>query len=269
MNARVLMAAVALGASLAQGGELGARFEVGTGSVAVGWVQLSGPVGGVTLSGRGETDLLCGCLRRLVLGASRSWGSLAAAVEGVVLSTGRLDTSVTASEKGLWRTGFGLLSAQAGGKATVVDVLGGRFFTAAGWGFLRFDREPLWIEANVNTAWPGGALQAEGRVGLAGPAWVTLVGSASGVAVELGAEQGALSAQSYVSFAPRFQTITVGIAGAWARAQVRVTARASGSWAAGVNVTATAGPWRGAITTSFLPTGVDKVTAEVRYAFGP
>jgi hypothetical protein len=149
----------------------------------------------------------------------------------------------------------------------MVDSLGGRFLTAAGWGFARFDREPFWVEANVNIAWPGGSFQAEGRIGLAGPVWVTVVGSGSGLGLELGAEQGPLSAQSYLSFAPAFQTITVGITGAGLRAQARLTVR-SGSWAASVNLTATSGPWRGTITTSFLPTGLEKVTTEVRYTLG-
>ncbi|MFH1610105.1 MAG: hypothetical protein ABID40_05725 [Candidatus Bipolaricaulota bacterium] len=268
MKARALVLMTALWSALAVGGELGARFEVGNGATGAGWFQLSGQVGFATLSGRAEVDLLHARLRRLAGAASARWEEVTASLEASVLSTGRLDLSTTVSWKGMWRTGLGLLSSQAGGKVTWVDLLGGRFVTAAGWGFGRFDREPFWAELNLNTAWPGSSLQVEGRVGLAGPAWLTLVVSGTGIGLELGAEQGWLSTYSYLSLSPAFQTITVGVAGEGVRAQARLTVRAPGSWSASLNLTATQGSWRGSVTTSFLKAGLEKTTVEVRYTLG-
>lgn len=268
MKARVLVLMIALWSTLALGSELGTRFEVGNGATGAGWLHLFGQVGFATLSGRAEVDLLCGCLRRLVGAASARWEEATASLEASVLSTGRLDLSTTVSGKGLWRTGLGLLSSQAGGKATWVDLLGGRFLTAAGWGFGRFDREPFWAELNLNTAWPGSSLQVEGRVGLAGPAWLTLVVSGAGIGLELGAEQGRLSTHSYLSLTPAFQTITVGVTDGGVRAQARLTVRAAGSWSGSLNLTATQGPWRGSVTMSFLTSGLEKATVEVRYTLG-
>ncbi len=267
MKARVLVLTIAVG-TLALGGEVGTRFEVGDRATGAGWLHLSRQVGFATLSGRAEVDLLCGCLRRLVGAASARWEEATASLEASVLSTGRLDLSTTVSGKGLWRTGLGLLSSQAGGRATWVDLLGGRFLTAAGWGFGRLDREPFWAELNLNAAWPGSSLQVEGRVGLAGPAWLTLVVSGAGIGLELGAEQGRLSTHSYLSLTPAFQTITVGVTDGGVRAQARLTVRAAGRWSASLNLTATQGPWRGAVTMSFLKSGLEKTTVEVRYTLG-
>jgi len=267
MRRGILALAVTFAVGLAWAGEVGTRFEVGERASGVGWLRLSAELGAVSLSGRLEADLLCVCLRRGVFGARRSWGPLTVAGEGIVLTTGRLDASVSPSAKGLWRTEAGLFSARVGGRATVVDVLGGQFLTAAGSGFVRLDRDALWAELTMNTTWPGSP-QVEGRVGLAGPAWVTLVASATGLGLELGAEQGPLSAQTYLSLSPTFQTITVGIAGGGVRGQARMTVRASDIWSASLSLSAAQGPWRGSITTSFLTSGLEKVTAEVRYTFG-
>lgn len=267
MRQTVLVVAVACAVALAWGGEVGTRSEVGERATVIGWLQLSGEVDVVKLSGRVEGDLLCGCLRRLQLGASTTWGGLTSGAEAVVLATGRVDASATCSWKTLARTDLGLASAQVGGKATVVDLLGGRFLTGTGWALGRLELDPWWIEVSGNASWPGGNPHPELRLGLAGPAWGTLSLSPSGTSLELGAGLEALSIQTYLSLRPAFQTITVGLRRGSMRAQVRLTVRAEAAPSGSITLSATEAPWTGSVAASFGGWALDKVTAEVRYTF--
>ena len=260
--------ALVCAASWAWGGELGSRFEVGDRIGAVGWLHLSGAVGPVNLSGRVEGDLLCLCLRRLQLGASTTWGEVSAGAEAAALSTGRMDASLTGSWKPLWRTDLGLLSSQLGGKATVVDLLGGRFPTAAGWAFVRLDRDHWWIEGNGNVAWPGGNPFAELRLGVTGSRWASLSLSTSGAGIEMGAEAGGLFIQSSFSLGSALQTVTIGAKAEGVRVQARMVVRASALASSSFTLTVTQTPWSGSVLLAFSGLGLDKVTAEVRYGLG-
>ena len=253
---------------LAWGGEVGTRLEVGDRASGVGWFHLSGEVGSVTLSGRIEGDLLCGCLRRVQLGASAGWDDLSTGVEVSILSTGRVDLSTTGSWKPLWRTDLGLVSAQVGGKATSIDVLGGRFLAAAGWAFGRLDRDPFWIEANGNLSWPGGNPYGDLRWGLTGAAWATFTISSSGASLELGAERPDFLIQSHLSLRPPFQTVTIGLGAERIRVQARMTVRAEGTPSGSLTLTAGDGPWWGSVMAFLATTGLEKVTVEVRYTLG-
>jgi len=250
------------------GGEVGTRFEIGEIPSGVGWLHLAGDVGTIRLSGRVEGDLLCGCLRRLQLGATTTWGDLSAGAETGVLASGRMDVSATGSYKPVWGTNLGLISSQIGGKATVVDALGGRFLTGAGWASVRLDRDPWWMEANVNLAWPGGNPFGELRLGVTGARGASLSVSTSGVGLELGGETGGLSIQSSFSLYPVFQTVAIGIKVEQVRIQGRVTVRPQGRAMGSIALTATEGLWSGSVIVSLSETGLDKVTAEVRYAVG-
>lgn len=268
MRRGVLLAVLVCTGVAVWAGELGTRLELGDRASGVAWLSLSGDLGSLRLSGRAEGDLLCGCLRRLQGGASTSWGGMNAGVEAVVLSTGRLDLSVTASWKAVTRTDFGLVSAQAGGKATMVDPFRAQFLTLAGWALARLDRDPWWVEGNANVAWPGGTPHAELRAGLAGPVWCTLSASQSGTSLELGAESGGWLVQTYLSFRPAFQTVTVGVRAGGVRVQIRLTVRAEGELSGGLTVAANAAPWSGSVAVGVAGAAVDKVSAEVRYAIG-
>lgn len=260
--------AMACAVALGVGSEVGVRFEVGDQERGMGWVQLFGEIDQVRLSGRIEGDLLCGCLRRAQVGASTTWGGLSAAGEAVVLGTGRADASASGSWKTVARTDLGLASAQLGGKATVADLLGGRFLTAAGWALGRLEADPWWIEASGNVAWPGGDRHAELRLGLAGPMWCTVSVTGSGTSLELGAGERGLSVQTSLSLRPPLQTIAVGLGKGGVRALVRLTVRAEGAPSASLTVTATETAWQGSVVVAFSGLSLDKVSAEVRYTVG-
>lgn len=254
--------------SLAAGGEMGTRLEIGERPAGVGWVHLAGEVGMLRVSVRAEGDLLCGCLRRVQLGATTTWGEVSAGAETIVLSTGRADVSATGSWKPLWGMDLGLVSCQVGGKATVADVLGGRFLTGAGWAFIRLDHEPWWMEANVNAAWPGGSPFGELRLGMTGESWASVSLSTSGAGLELGGETNGLSVQTSLSLFPVFQTVAVGIKAGSVRLQARVTVRPHAVASGSLTVTATQASWTGSMIVSLSEVGLDKVTAEVRYTLG-
>lgn len=268
MKLAAVATVVVLAVGLALGGEVGTRFEIGERPSGVGWFHLSGDVGGVNLSGRIEGDLLCGCLRRLQLGATTTWGEVSTGAETSVLSTGRMDVSVTGSWKPIWGTDLGLVSSQVGGKATVVDLLGGRFLTAVGWAFVRLDQDPWWIEANANLAWPGGNPFGELRLGVTGTRWASLSLSTSGAGLELGAEVDELFIQSSFSFGPALQTITIGAKAESVRIQARMAVRPAGPASGSITLTTTQASWSGSVIVSFSGTGLDRVTAEVRYTLG-
>ncbi|MCX7750790.1 MAG: hypothetical protein N2320_04515 [Candidatus Bipolaricaulota bacterium] len=261
---------VVLGVSLVgAAGELGVRLEAGDRAAALGWIQLASTWGGVALSGRLEGDLLCGCPRRLQVSASRPWGELAAGVEASLLPTGRLDGSASAAWKGARQTGLGLLTGQVGFKGTVVDALGGRFLTGAGWASARLSRVPLWAEGALNRSWPGGSLQVDLRLGLSGPAWASLALAGTGISLELGAESGPWNVQTQLALGAGTQTVTLGLRSEALRAQARLTLRGGGDPSGSATLTATRSPWQGTVVVSFSGGGLDRVTAEVRYTLGP
>jgi len=266
---RILLVAAVVGAgALAWGGEVGAQFEVGERASGIGWVQLSGGGSPVQLSGRIEGDLLCGCLRRAQFGASTVWGGWAGGVEAVGLASGRVDASATGSWKAVTQADLGLVSAQVGGKATTVDVLGGRFLTAAGWAFGRLDADPWWVEVSGNAAWPGGSPHAELRLGLTGPMWATLSLSDAGTGLELGSGPPELSIQTYLSLRPALQTVTIGLGRGGVRLQFRLTVRGEGSPSGSLTLTATAAPWLGTVVASLSGRALEKVSVEIRYTLG-
>ncbi len=260
-----LIVAVAGGA---MGGEVGTRVELGERPLVLGWLYLAGSVGTVKLSGRAEGDLLCGCPRRLQLGATTGWGDVSTGVEMGVLATGRVDLSVTGSYKPVWGTNLGPVAFQAGGKGTVADVLGARFLSGTGWISVRLDRDPWWTEANANLGWPGGNPFGEVRVGLSGASWASLTLSTSGAGLELGAETREWTVQSSFSLHPVFQTVAIGIRAERVRIQGRVTVRPQGPVLGSITVTAAEAPWLGSVIVSLSGGGLDKVTAEVRYTLG-
>ncbi len=265
---KALWAVVCVGL-LGLAGELGTRFEVGDRGGAVGWVHLSSTLGPVGLSGRLEGDLLCGCLRRLQLGASTSAGGFSGGVEGVVLATGRVDGSVSGSWRGGLTTELGVLSGQVGFKGSVVDVLGGRFPTWAGWASGRLSRPPLWAEGGVNGSWPGGALHGELRLGVAGPAWAALSLGGSGLSLELGVESGPLGLSTHLALGTGTQTVNLNLRGDALRVQARVALRGGGDLSGSATFTAARNPWQGAVVVSFSGRGVERMSAEVRYTLGP
>lgn len=265
---KALWAVVCVGL-LGLGREVGTRFEVGDRGAAVGWVHLSTALGPVSLSGRLEGDLLCGCPRRLQLGASTSAGGFSGGVEGVVLATGRVDGSVSGSWRGGLTTELGVLSGQVGFKGTVVDVLGGRFPTWAGWASGRVSRPPLWAEGGLNGSWPGGVLQGELRLGVAGPAWAALSLGGSGFGLELGAESGPLVLSTHLALGTGTQTVTLSTRGDGLRVQARVALRGGGDLSGSATFAAARTPWQGTVVVNFSGRGVDRVSAEIRYALGP
>lgn len=265
----LLIAVLAVaGGGLALDGEVGARFEVGDRVSSGGWFSLSGEVEGVGLMGRIEGDLLCGCFRRGQFRAGTEWGGFSAGVEVGLLATGRVDLATAGSWKALDPTDLGIVSVQAGGKVTAVDAFGGRFVTAAGWAFGRFDRGPLWVEVSANLAWPGGSPHGELRLGVSGESWSTLSISGSGVSLELGAGAPSFSVQSHVSLRPALQTVIVGSEGAGVRVQGRLTIRAEGGAAGSLSLSAAQGLWQGSLVLSLATLGLERVVVEVRYALG-
>ncbi len=259
-----ILVLVGLWAGVALGAEWGARAEVGDRTAAVGWLQLGTELGRVTLSGRIEGDLLCGCPRRLQLGASTTWGRLSGGLEAAVLATGRVDATVTGSWKTVGRTAAGLLSAQAGAKGALVDLLGARFPTGAGWASARIEREPLWAEAAANASLPGGTLQGEVRMGFSGPVWTTVSLSGSGLSLEWGASARGLFLQSYLSFSPPVQSVTLGASREGVRVQGRLTARGDGAPSLTLTLGASPTPWQGSVVISLSGKGIERFTAEVR-----
>lgn len=261
--------AVGLGWALAWGGEVGTRLEVGDRSTGAGWLQLSWVLNRVNLSARLEGDLLCGCIRRVQIGASTAWEGLSTGVEAVALATGRVDLSTTGSWKMAGRTDVGLLSAQVGGKATAVDVLGSRSVMAAGWAFGRLDRDPWWVELSGTVAWPGGSPQGELRLGASGASSATLSISGSGTSLSLGAADPYFFVQTHLSLRPAFQTITVGMEKGRVRVQAKVTVRPATLPAGSLSFATALDPWHGSVLLSLAGAELEKVTVEVRYKLGP
>lgn len=256
------------GRGLALDGEVGTRFEVGDRVSGGGWLSLGGEVGAVGLLGRVEADLLCGCVRRGQFKAGMEWGRFSTAVEVGLLATGRVDLSATGSWKIFHPTDLGIVSVQAGGKATAVDPFGGRFVTAVGWATGRLDRDPWWAEASANLAWPGGSPHGELRLGMSGESWATLSISGSGVSLELGAETPSFSVGTHLSLCPALQTVVVGSEVAGVRVQGRLTLRAEGEPTGSLSLAATQGPWQGSLVMSLAASGLERVVVEVRHALG-
>ncbi|MBC7093616.1 hypothetical protein H5T53_06390 [Candidatus Bipolaricaulota bacterium] len=270
MNGKWLLVALAVGAGLALAGEIGTRFETGESvSTGIGWLSLSSEVGGLTLSGRAEMGLLPLRPRRIALGAGSTWDGWSLNAETILLPTGRLDLAVTAGWKGATDAEFGTLSSVAGTKMAWIDVLGVRFPTAAAWASARIDRVPFWFEANLSTTWPGDLPRGELQFGLSGTSWATVAISSTAASLELGCEDGILSAMSYLSLFPvALQSIAVGMGEESLRIQGRLTVRALGKWSGSVSVAASAGDWRASVTATFSQAGWEKTTVEVKLVLG-
>lgn len=252
-------------------GELGTNLSWDGEPAGYGWIFLSGRAFGVSLSARGELDLLPVRPRLLSLAAKLDgeWFSLSGG--GKLLGTGRLDLSGDA--KLLWQGRWEEISAfaEAGARAVGAAVTAGAPPSYALHGKFRLDREPLWTEAQLEYPLSTGGPRTRLSLGISGASWakasLTLAGTeVSGVGLELGSSREGASGTAYFGVFPRASaTGSLRMGNPDRAVQLRVSV-GPGRWRLSLSVSSGLGPLaaKGSVSLSRWE-GLEKVTLEVRW----
>ncbi len=189
-------------------GELGTRIGWEEGFSGQAWATFSGEFLGLSLTGRGEVELLPLRPKLLSFSAAFQGPGLRLAGGGKLLGTGRLDLFSSVELVGETSWGELELTGRLGGRGTWAAVLSGGPLGWGVWTTGRAEWRKFWGETRLEASLPGGtpqvrlAMGGEGagrvalRVSLSGP-------KLSGASLELGAAGEPLSGSFQLGLYPK------------------------------------------------------------------
>lgn len=188
-------------------GELGARITWGEGTSGLGWAALSGELGPLSFSGRGELDLFPIKARLLYAGVKLEEENFSLAGSTKLLGTGRLDVSAAGEVTSSGAFGGWTVEGKAGLRTTWAAVLSARVPMATAWTAARLEKAPFWGSTRVEIPLAGGVTSTQVSLGLQDEDWVSLHlyglgGSLSSAALEFGATERAVSGSFYLVLYP-------------------------------------------------------------------
>jgi len=267
------MAVVTAFFSWAHPGELGTRLSWDGDLTGSAWLSLSGELGGLAWTARGEADLFPVRFRLLTGGLRYRGDGLSLSGEAKLLGSGRLDLSAKGELSSSTAFDEWKAEGRAGARATWAAAFSGGHPSLAGWAVGRLDAGALWGEGRVDVSAQGGLPRMQISCGTSGVGWATLRLSTLGLALgsvglELGAAEAGLSATSYLSLFPNpTATITVRQGGEGVQLQGRLTV-AAGRWAWAASVSGELGSLRLKLAANFSREGLKKLALEARLPVG-
>ena len=221
-------------------GELGTRINWEGGFTGQAWVTLSEKFWGLSLTGRGELEILPLRPKLLSFSAAFQGPGVRLTGGGKLLGTGRLDISgsVEIFSRGSWEELE--LEGSLGGRGTWAAVLSGGPLSGGVWTGGRGEWGALWGQAQLELPLPGGAPQARLALGWEGTGRIALRIALSGTALngaslEFGAAGEPLSGAFQLGLYPRLS----------GTASVRASLD-NCTWQ--VRLSAAPGRWRGSVS---------------------
>lgn len=264
------LAALTLGISA---GELGVRITWGEGTSGVGWAALSGELGALSLSGRGEIDLFPVKARLLYAGVKLEGESFSLAGSTKLLGTGRLDVSAAGEAASSGAFGGWTGEGKAGLRTTWAAALSAGVPMATAWTAARLENAPFWGSTRVEVPLAGGGTFTQVSLGMQDEDWVTLHlyglgGSLSSAALEFGAAQGAVSGSFYLALYPSASgsaSLRLGEEDWQLQARLRVTL---GSWSGSVTLSGELSTLKFKLMVELARWGLEEVALETRLPVG-